>query len=188
MMKQNQHRWIWVGLLLTCISIAGLTGCGDLFSGFDKDNVKKNENSAVLYAMKGNQIMTSYSEWPIPEGEEPSEVTSRYDFLMLIDFKTGDDNQVRFYGLEGADVGKRDYYLYPDCTNPDDCKITGTLDGEDLTINIQSNGRSYQAEGAIRRIIHSNNNYGSAELTATYKYQNTTIEYRLEGGVKRYNR
>jgi len=166
--------------------MAVLTGCEDLFSGFDKEDGRNNEKSAVLYAMRSSEVMTSYSEWPIPEGEEPSEVTTRYDFLMLIDFKTGDDNQVRLYGLEGADVGKRDYYLYPDCTNPEDCKITGTLDGEDLTINIQSNGRSYQAEGVIRRIINNNNNYGSAELTATYKYQNTTVQYRLEGSVKRY--
>lgn len=182
----HQLKWMWFVLFLSCISMAGLAGCGDLFSGFDKEDGRKNDNSSVLYAMRGNQIITSYSEWPIPEGEEPSEVTSRYDFLMLIDFKSGDDKQVRFYGLEGADVGKRDHYLYPDCTNPDNCKITGTLEGEDLTINIQRNGRSYQAEGVIRRIIHNNNDYGSAELTATYKYQNTTIEYRLEGSVKRY--
>ncbi len=182
----HQLRWIWVVLLIFCFAMAGLTGCEDLFSGFDKEDGRRNDKSSVLYAIKGNEIMTSYSEWPIPEGENPSVNTSYIRFLMLIDFNDSKDNEIRIFGLEGADVGKRDYYLYPDCTKPEDCKITGTLDGEDLTINIQSNGRSYQAEGTIRRIIHNNNDYGSAELTATYKYQNTTIQYRLEGSVKRY--
>jgi hypothetical protein len=180
---QNQLKWMWVVLLLTFISVAGLTGCGDLFSGFDKENIRNDEDSAVLFAMRGNQIMTSYSEWPIPEGEEPSEVTSRYDFLMLIDLKTGDDNQVRFYGLEGADVGKRDQYLYHDCNPMADCKVIGTLDGEELTIDLQHEGGTFQAEGEIRNFTDSYYTNDFIELTATYTYQETIIEYEFRGEV-----
>jgi len=183
MKSRPQIRWKSIQILLFCFAMAGFNGCGEPFSGFNGENVRNNEDSSVLYAMRGNQIITSYSEWPIPEGEEPSEVTSRYDFLMIIDFKSGDDKQVRFYGLEGADVGKRDQFLFADCDSFVDCEVTAVLDGDELTINLEHNGRSYKAEGAIRNITDSYYTNDSVEMTATYKYQQTTIQYELRGGV-----
>lgn len=165
----HQKRWVGVVLLLTCLGMLGLSGCKDLFSGSDRED----DTIIGLFALSGQEIVTNYSEWPIPENDEPSVETTRIDFLMLIRSVDGEENRVRLYGLEGADVGKREHYFYPSCKTPDDCKITGMLEGEDLKIDINSNGRSYRAEVKIR------NNY--VEITATYNYQQTTINYEVDG-------
>ena len=178
MKTRSQKRWTSTVLLISCFAMAGLTGCEDFFSVFGKDN-----NKTAFYFMRGEETVTSYSEWPIPEGEEPSLVTSSYRFMMLIDFNNGNDNQVRLYGLEGADVGKRDQYLFAGCDPLVDCEVTAVLDGEELTINLEHDGRSYKAEGAIRNITDSYYTNDSVELTATYRYQQTTIQYELRGGV-----
>jgi hypothetical protein len=94
------------------------------------------------------------------------------------------NNMVRVYGLEGADVGKRGQYFYPDCNALDECKVIGTLDGEDLTIDLQHNGRSFKAEGEVLRFEGSD--YSIVEMAATYSYENTTIQYIFEGSRMRY--
>lgn len=175
----HQQRWMWTVLLISCLAMVGLTGCEDLFSAFGKDDGKE----TASYLIAAEEVVTSYSEWPISEGEEPSVDRSSFMFLMLIDFNEGNDNQVRIYGLEGADTGKRDNYLYPGCKNPSECKIFGTLDGEDLTIDLHNNGRSFRAEGAIRNITDSYATNDFIDLSATYTYQHTTIHYQFEGGV-----
>lgn len=178
----HQQRWMWIVLLLSCFSMAGLTGCEDLFSVFDKND----DTKTILYEMKGFENITSYSEWPIPEGEVPAVERYGVHFFMLIKINNRVNNLVRLYGLEGADVGKRDQYLYPDCNPEADCKVIGTLDGENLTIDLQHKGRSFQAEGEVR--FFEDSEYSIAEITATYQYKNTTIQYILEGSRKRYKR
>lgn len=174
-----QKRWIRVILLLSCLGMLGLSGCKDLFSGSDRDD----DSISGLFALTGKEIVTTYSDWPIPENDVPSVDTTRIRFLMLTNSVPKEENMVRLYGLEGADVGKRERYLYPGCDTPNDCKITGTLDGEILTIELYNNGRSYQAEGAIRNVTDGNNRSNYVVITATYHYQHTTIQYEIEGGV-----
>jgi len=178
----HQLRWMWIFLLLSCISIAWLTGCEDLFSVFDKSEDIK----TILYEMKGFETITRYSEWPIPEGEVPTVQRYGVHFFMLMKMNNRVDSMVRVYGLEGADVGKVDRYLYPGCNTLDNCKVIGTLEGEDLTIEIQNNGRSYQAEGTIQ--FFEDSDYSIAEITATYNNKNTTIQYIFEGSRKKYKR
>jgi len=158
--------------------MTGLSGCDDLFPFFGKDSNKKEE-----FVMRGQATVTSYSQWPFPEGEEPSVVTSSYRFMMVIDFSGSNENQVRFYGLEGADVGKRNQYLFNDCNHMTDCKVIGTLDGEELTIDLQHEGGTFQAEGEIRNFTDSYYTNDFIELTATYTYQETIIEYEFRGEV-----
>lgn len=182
-MKTLYHlKWMWIVLLLSCISIAGLTGCEDLFSVFDKSK----DTKTILYEMKGFETITRYSEWPIPEGESPSVQRYGVHFFMLVKVNNRVNNLVRLYGMEGADVGKHDRYLYPDCNSLDDCKVIGTLDGEDLTIDLRHEGRSFQAEGEVR--FFEGSDYSIAEITATYQYKNTTIQYIFEGSRKKYKR
>lgn len=164
--------------LIFCFAMAGLSGCEDLFPFFEKDT-----NKTDLYSMIGQQTVTSYSEWPIPEGEDPTVVTSSYRFPMLIDFNAGNDKQIRLYGLEGADVGKREQYLYHDCNPTADCKVIGRLDGEELTIDLRHEGGSFRAEGAIRNFTDSYDTNDFIELAATYTYQQTIIQYELRGEV-----
>tara|TARA_R100001143_G_scaffold6711_1_gene9069 strand:+ start:9134 stop:9658 length:525 start_codon:yes stop_codon:yes gene_type:complete len=167
----HQKRWAGVVLLLTCLGMLGLSGCKDHFSDVDIED----DEIIGLFALRGQEIVTNYSDWPIPENDVPSVDTTRINFLMLIRSVDGEKNRVRMYGLEGADVGKREHYLYPGCKTPDDCKIIGMLEGEDLEIDINNNGRSYLANIMIR------NNY--VEITATYNHQQTTIHYEVDGGV-----
>src|SRR6056297_539785 len=178
----NQLRWMWFVLLLSCISMAGLTGCEDFFSVFDKSEDSKN----VLYEMKGFETITSYSEWPISEGQVPTVQRYGVRFFMLMKVNSRVNNIVRVYGLEGADVGKGDHYFYTDCNALDECKVIGTLDGEDLTIDLQHNGRSFMAEGKVQRFEGSD--YSIVEMTATYNYKNTTIQYIFEGSRKKYKK
>ncbi len=61
--------------------------------------------------------------------------------------------------------------------------ITGMLEGEDLEIDINNNGRSYRANVMIRNVADGNNLSNYVEITATYNYQQTTIHYEVDGGV-----
>lgn len=167
------------GLIIVLLGMFGLfliKGCGDSSTNMDDDeDVEADQISGIFY-VTGEEIRTIYSDWPIPEGEEPSRDKTRIGFIMKIQ-KIGDgDDQLRIVGLEGADVGKYDNRVYPDCSTPDECKIYGSLIGEDLEIEIENNGRSYQAAGSIYQTYEP-----YVEMTATYNYQNVTIQYELEG-------
>jgi len=175
-----QKRWIGVVLLLSCLGMIGLSGCENSFFGSDRED----DTISGLFALTGKEIVTTYTDWPIPENDVPKRVTTNIDFLMLIRSVQGEKNMVRMYGLEGADVGKREHYLYPGCKTPDDCKITGTLDGEVVEMDINNNGRSYRATVTIRNVTDGNNLSNYAEITATYNYQNTTIHYEVDGDVR----
>lgn len=164
------------GLIIVLLGILGLfviKGCGDSSTGNEDDRV-----SGILL-VGGKEIKTTYSDWPIPEGDEPAKDTTSIGFFLKIQEVGYGNDQLRIVGLEGADVGKYDNRVFPNCTNPEECKIYGKLAGEDLEIDINNNGRSYQATGKIYQTYDP-----YIEMTATYKYQNITIEYNLEGGRK----
>ncbi|MDX1640670.1 MAG: hypothetical protein R3220_03170 [Balneolaceae bacterium] len=176
-MKQLQEMWYWGVVLFALVGLLVFNNCGDSLTVPDKDDNKNEILSEVIF-MKGRLIATKYSDWPIPENDVPEIDTTRIGFLMKVQSINGEENSIRIYGLEGGDVGKREDYLFPGCTHPDDCRIIGTLTDEALQINLTNNGRTYQAEGSI-----SNAYNPYVHMTATYNYQNTTIEYELEGGT-----
>lgn len=174
-MKRLQNKkGIWLVVLFSISGFLGLYSCDDSSTDPDKEGTAI---SGLLY-VSGNQITKRYSDWPIPENDVASVDTMRVGFLVKIHSIRGEENSIRMYGLEGADVGKRENYLYPDCKHPDDCEIVGMLVGEDLEIEITNNDRSYQAEGKIYQTYDP-----YLEMTATYNYQNITIQYEVEGGV-----
>lgn len=168
------------GLLFILLSILGLLmikGCGD--SSTSPDDEEEGDQVSGIFYVRGKEVRTIYSDWPIPEGEVPSKDEERISFIIKIQkIRTGSD-QLRIIGLEGADVGKYDNRIYPDCTIPEECKIYGNLVGEDLAIDIENNDRSYQATGKIYKTYEP-----YLEMTATYSYQNVKIEYTLEGVQK----
>lgn len=179
MNRFQQMRWSLVALLFSLTGLLAIHSCSDSSIDFDTDTVGgKDKTLSNLIYLRGIQIMTQYSAWPIPENDVPTVDTTRIRFLMKIHSIRGERDLIRLYGLDGADVGKRDHYLYPDCKDPDNCKIIGNLSDEVLEINLNNNGRSYEADGNIYQTYDP-----YVEMSATYKYQNTTIEYELEGGV-----
>lgn len=126
-----------------------------------------------LYFLRGEKITTTYSDWPIPEGEEPEIDTVRVDFSTHL--KVQDDQEmIRFAGLHGADAGEMENRVYPNCTISEDCVILGQSTGtESFEIDVENNGRTYTGSGIARST--------DFQLTAQYQYQNTTIDYELEG-------
>lgn len=176
-MRFQQKRWLKVVLVYSLIGFLAFNSCSDSSIDTDTDGEEDTTVSDLIF-LRGTQITTKYSAWPIPENEVPAVDTTRISFIMKIHSIGGERNSIRMYGLEGADVGKREDYLYPDCKDPDDCIVTGKLEDEVLDIQLTNNGRSYEASGNIYQTYDP-----YVEMTATYSYQNTTIEYELEGGV-----
>lgn len=172
---QNK-KWMLFVVLISCLGLFLLYSC-DSSAGPDSDEKEQEQISVLLY-VSGNQITTTYSAWPIPENDVASVDTTRIGFLMKLQTVPGEESSLRMYGLEGADVGKRENYLYPDCNNPDDCQVIGSLVDENLEVDITNNDRSYQAEGKIYQTYDP-----YIEMTGTYNYQNTTIRYEVEGGI-----
>lgn len=126
-----------------------------------------------LYFVGGEKRTTSYSDWPIPEGEEPEVDTERVEFSIHL--KVQDDQEaIRFVGLHGTDAGEMENRVYPDCTISEDCVILGQSTGtESFEIDIENEGRTYTATGNARST--------DFQLNAQYQYQNITIDYDLEG-------
>lgn len=173
----QKNKWVLALLLFSLLGLLAFNSCSDSLEGPNTDDEEDDIISALMY-LDGIQITTTYSAWPVPENDVPEVDTTRIGFLVKIQSIDGEKNSIRIYGLEGADVGKRENYLYPDCENPDDCKVIGTLAEEELEIDISNNGRSYQAEGKIYQTYDP-----YIEMTGIYNYQNIIIHYEAEGGL-----
>jgi hypothetical protein len=126
-----------------------------------------------LYFVGGEKRTTSYSEWPIPEGEVEEVETERVEFSIHL--KVLDDQEtIRIVGLHGADAGEMENRVYPDCMNSEDCVILGQTTGsETFEIDVENNGRTYTATGSARST--------DFQLNGQYQYQNITIDYDLDG-------
>lgn len=172
MIQHQEKSRIWILIPVIMILLLGMGSCSDSTSVTDRQPL-----SAVMQ-IGGKLIKTTYSEWPIPENEVPAVDTTRVGFFIHIHSLKGETSEIRLYGLEGADVGKHGNQLFPNCSHPDECKVTGTLTDEKLNIDIQNDGRSYKAEGFIYQTYDP-----YLVMTATYRYENITFEYELEGRV-----
>lgn len=170
-MKCKNHPFIY--LLIIILGAIFLNGCAD-----SSTNTQVYEKVAGTYSIIGEKIVTTYSEWPIPENEEPTVDTLGVDFLLVITAAENREDTIRLIGVEGVDIGEGDNRVFPNCTVPDECEFFGTLVGEDLEISVSKNGRSYQAIGSIYQTYDP-----YLEMTAVFNYQNITIEYEVEGGL-----
>ena len=84
----------------------------------------------------GKKVTTTYSNWPIPEADKPTVDTSFVSFVMLRQVKK---YSFQVYGLEGADVGKRDDLVYSNCTDMEKCKVRAKITGPGrFKINLNS--------------------------------------------------
>lgn len=138
----------------------------------EKVNLNEGDNSSYeTIIVSGEKITTTYSDWPIPEGDKPSVDTSRTGFIFA---RQLDDDQFRIIGLDGADVGKRGNQVFPNCPDNGECVIMGNTTGSDgFEVNLNNNGRTYSATA----------NFGTSgfEMEAEYNYQNVKIKYDLLG-------
>lgn len=159
--------------LILVLGAVFLHGCAD-----SSTNTQVNEEVVGTYSINGEKIVTKYSEWPIPENEEPTVDTLGVEFLLVIAAAENREDTIRLYGVEGVDIGEGDNRVFPNCTVPAECEFFGRLVGEDLEINVSNNGRSFQAEGKIYQTYDP-----YIEMTGTYNYQHTTIYYEVEGGL-----
>ena len=125
--------------------------------------------SGIIY-MYG-KVLTSVH---LPNGETADEITTYIDFVMTLKLLKVGEDKVRFYGLEGTDVGKNGNNVYPGCTHPDDCPVYGRMtDNETFEISISNQGRNYTASGSVRTV--------NVLLEGVYQTENVTIRYELNG-------
>lgn len=119
----------------------------------------------------GYKITTTYSDWPIPEGDKPRVDTSRIGFIFG---KEINKDHFRILGLDGADVGKRGNQVFPNCPDSGKCEIIGNMTGpESFKVNLNNDGRTYNATA----------NFGTSgfEMEGEYNYQNVNVKYDLLG-------
>lgn len=129
-----------------------------------------------IWLISGGERVTTYSEWPIPPNEEPVKENHGQGFSVLI--QQVDENTIRIYGLLGADAGRAEYAVFPECSKPDDCNVFGTKTGEhEWEIDIQNGPRTYHAEISLKKFINLN----EFILEGRYEYQNRSVEYLLDG-------
>lgn len=153
---------------------AFLLGCSENSVQPEPESEVSADTLSTLFFLEGKKIETRYSEWPVPDGEQPSVDTTNIYFTVHIKRVEGDMKKVRFYGLEGADAGSAGNRVYPNCTVSDDCKVYGNIVlGQQFEIDLENNGRTYQANGLVTTF--------EANLTGRYQYQNLTIDYELQG-------
>lgn len=163
-------------IVLLIFGLASLKGCSDsLTNPPDPKNEEEEEFedkiSGIMY-LRGQKITTTYSDWPIPEGEKPTVESTYIDFIISLKLDPENPERVRIYGLEGADVGKYENMIYPNCTNTNECKVFGEMTGErSFTVDLENQGRTYTATGAFKSTDY--------KIVGEYNYQNIIIRYDL---------
>lgn len=141
--------------------------------GCSVDSKEPVDNISGVYYLRGTQTHSGLSCFNCLDYEAP--YINYTEFSVYVKLVKDKVDTVRIYGLEGTDAGIAEKMLFPDCTTPDDCKVYGkrTPSGE-IEIDIEHNGRRYQASGYI------------TSLTAHYSHGNVSVEYDLSGNpVKR---
>lgn len=147
-----------------------LTGCSDNSTGALSDT--DDSHFSGVYALNGTQIETRYDA----SDEVLSADTTSVYFTVTLRGGRPETGQVQFYGLIAADAGEGDELLFPDCTTPDDCPVTGDVlkDKPIIEIQLEQGGRSYSGTVSIL-----NNDLA---MYSTYSGQNITKEFELAGG------
>jgi hypothetical protein len=166
--SEKQISWLKNLLLgLIALSILIIAGCSGSSTGPDVRIIDTTSGDIYMY---GKELTTVH----LPNGETEEETTAYIDFVMTLKLLQVGEEKVRFYGLEGADVGKSGNYVFPGCTRSDDCPVYGRMTtNETFEININNQGRSYTATGSVRTV--------HVQLEGVYQSENVTIRYELNG-------
>lgn len=168
--RKSEKRMSWLHNLLFgmfALSIFIVAGCSGSSTG---PEVRIFDTTSGDIYMYGKELTTVH----LSNGETADEITTYIDFVMTVKLLKVGEESVRFYGLEGADVGKKGHNVFPGCTRSDDCPVFGRMTGnETFEININHQGRSYTATGSIRTV--------NVEMEAVYQSENVTIRYELNG-------
>jgi hypothetical protein len=168
--RKSEKQISWLNNLLfgmLVLSIFIVAGCSGSSTGPEVRIIDTTSGDIYMY---GKELTTVH----LPNGEKADEITAYIDFVMTVKLLKVGEESVRFYGLEGADVGKKSHNVFPGCTQSDDCPVFGRMiNSETFEINISNEGRSYTATGSIRTV--------NVELEAVYQSENVTIRYELNG-------
>lgn len=157
-------------VVITILCIFLLFGCSE--QPVETEPEETIDQISGLYYLSGEKISTGYSCFNCLVVEDP--YTNSIDLSLNVKVVKDKQDTVRFYGLAGADAGEFGKRVFPECKHPDNCKVYGKLTGiESFEIDIENNGRRYQASGSIRTV--------DIEVTGQYSYQNNQIEYDLHG-------
>lgn len=167
-----------IGLLMIMLMIFGFASMKACSDSLTNPPDPKNEEeevedriSGIMY-LRGQKITTTYSDWPIPEDDKPTIDSTYIDFIISLKLDPENPDRVRIYGLEGADVGKYEYMIYPNCTNTNECKVFGEMTGErSFTVDLENQDRTYTATGAFKSTDY--------KIVGEYNHKNVTIEYDL---------
>jgi hypothetical protein len=167
-------RRILLSLFLSCMIL-----CSCIEDSLNPSEYEPREpdiDLAGLWLLSGAEETTTYSEWPIPPDEDPVQKKNSQGFNMLIQ-QTG-ENQIRIYGLVGADAGRAEHSVFPECNNPENCKVFGTKTGDRTwEIDIKNGQRTFYATIEVKILI----NKTEIRLESTYEYQNKSIEHTMDG-------
>ena len=157
--------------LFLIISVFSVISCSDSSTNSEPEDV-----ISGIYELSGEKIRTRYSEWPIPDDDQPVIDTVGVSFLLKIEHVHDGEGTVRLYGLENVDIGTKEKRVFPNCTDPEDCPFFGKVEDENFEILVDNNGHNYHATGFIYQRYNPYIN-----LTATYQYQNRKEKYTVEG-------
>lgn len=174
-MSEKQQKIMKSNTITVCFFLSAVLGFVFVGCSNSSTNVKINDDVFGIYSIEGQKIITKASK-SSPENEGTTVDTLYVEFLLVISEAEGREDTIRLYGLQGVDTGEGDNRVYPNCTIPKECKVFAKLEGEDLKIDINNEGRTYQATGKIYQTYDP-----FIEMSATFNYQNTTIHYEVEG-------
>lgn len=167
-MKCRYLRW----LTSIIIIFVYLNGCSS--GSVESEPIDNGYDQGGLYALTGSKIINDQSGKAKPLISESKSDTIRLSFTVNILWNNENRDRVRIIGLYGADVGNFTERVFPGCIMSDDCKVFGSfINHENIEIDIENNGRRYQANGQIKTV--------DIELRGQYTHQDHTINYELSG-------
>ncbi|MDZ7718275.1 MAG: hypothetical protein U5K72_05580 [Balneolaceae bacterium] len=162
----------FINVATLCVAILMLMGC----SG--SSTAPGNESPIPgVYYLRGEKIVSTVSAGNTGEIEQD---TTFVLLIVKIQKVENERNRFRFYGLDGADVSEEgNHRVFPECNDPEQCEIYGSIAGEDLLIDVSNGERSYHASGNVYQTYDP-----YIDIEAEYEYQDVTIHYTLEGDQK----
>lgn len=112
---------------------------------------------------------------------ETSELREYMDISVVARQDPDDRERIQFYGIQGVDTGEFEKRVFPNCTRSADCEVFGKItssntfqtNGGAFEIDIENNGRRYQATGSLGT--------STIDLKGQYTYEDITIDYDLNG-------
>lgn len=153
-------------LILFAWVLIFMTGC------VDSGEMELEDRLSGIYYLNGPRITIEENCFHCAAGEDTlREIVS---FSVIAQLDHDNPEQVQLFGIQGADTGDLDKRVFPECTRSADCEVFGTIiSGGAFEIDIENNGRRYQATGSLGT--------ATIDLKGQYSYDDITIDYDLNG-------